>query len=486
MARIKPIYLDHSATTPVHSEVLGAMLPYYGDLCGNPSSIHSFGQEAKKAIEEARDKVALLIGADPSEIVFTSGGTEADNFAIIGVACAYEEKRNHIITSSIEHHAVLNTCKYLEKEEGFKVTYLPVDRNGLVDPDDVKRAITAKTVIISIMHANNEIGTIEPIEEIGTVARANGILIHTDAVQTVGKIPVDVHRLNVDLLSISGHKIYGPKGIGALYIRRGTRITPILHGGHHERKFRAGTENVPGIVGLGRACEIASRDLASQMDHMKNLRDRLQAGITQRIGQTRVNGHPSQRLPNILNVSFEFIEGEPIIFNLDMKGIAASAGSACTSGSIESSHVLKALGIPPNVARGSVRFSLGSENTDEEVDYTADVLVEIVERLRDISPLPDEKKLKKQCVITFFEIPDALRAERVLKGKALKFTLTSVPTQISRPSCCGVALLFDCEDKEELTAFLREQGVEIEAIHQLKGDNKLPRRKKRKFWPFGS
>lgn len=481
---MKQIYLDHSATTPVHSEVLEAMLPYFGDLFGNPSSIHSFGQDAKKAVDEARNKVASLINADPLEIVFTSGGTEADNLAIMGVAYAREGKKNHIITTSIEHHAVLNTCGYLEKK-GFKVTYLPVDRYGLVDPDDVKRAIAAETAIISIMHANNETGTIEPIEEIGRIAGENDIPFHTDAVQTVGKIPVDVNILNVDLLSLSGHKIYGPKGIGALYIRKGTRITPILYGGHHERDLRAGTENVSGIVGLGKACEIASRDLTREMDRLRTLLDRLENGIMDRIDRIRVNGHPSQRLPNILNVSFENIEGEPVILNLDMKGIAASAGSACTSDSIESSHVLKALGIPPDIAMGSVRFSLGRENTEEEIDYVINALVEVVEHLRDVSPRVDAINRKSECVITFYEVPDALRAEKVLKRKSLKFTLSSVPPEISRPSCCGVALLFSCEDRDEMGAFLKEEGVEVEGIYQLKGNNVPPSRKKRKFWPFG-
>lgn len=484
MAGMKQIYLDHSATTPVHSEVLEAMLPYFGDLFGNPSSIHSFGQDAKKAVDEARDKVASLINADPSEIVFTSGGTEADNLAVMGVAYAREGKKNHIITTCIEHHAVLNTCGYLEKK-GFEVTYLPVNRYGLVNPHDVKRAITTETAIISIMHANNEIGTVEPIEEIGRIASENGISFHTDAVQTVGKIPVNVSALNVDLLSLSGHKIYGPKGIGALYIRKGTRITPILYGGHHEKDLRAGTENVPGIVGLGKACEIASRDLMSEMDHLRNLRDRLENGIMDKIDRIRLNGHPSQRLPHILNVSFENIEGEPLILNLDMKGIAVSAGSACTSDAMESSHVLKALGIPPDIALGSVRLSLGKENTEEEIDYVINALVEIVEHLRDVSPLQGETNPKKQCVITFYETPDALRAEKVLKRKGLKFTLSSVPPEISRPSCCGVAILFGCRDREDVGDFLKEQDVEVEGIYQLEGSNDLPERKKRRFWPFG-
>lgn len=484
MAGMKQIYLDHSATTPVHSEVLEAMLPYFGDLFGNPSSIHSFGQDTKKAVDEARDKVASLINADPSEIVFTSGGTEADNLAIMGVAYAYNGKKNHIITSSIEHHAVLNTCEYLGKK-GFRVTCLPVGRYGLVDPDDVKSVISRKTAIISIMHANNEIGTIEPIEEIGRVAGENNIPFHTDAVQTVGKIPVDVNSLNVDMLSLSGHKIYGPKGIGALYIRRGTKITPILYGGHHERGLRAGTENVPGIVGLGRACEIASRELMSEMDHLKKLRDKLESGIMERIDRAYINGHPSQRLPNIFNISFENIEGEPVILNLDMKGIAVSAGSACTTDAMESSHVLKALGIPPDIALGSVRFSLGRENTEEEIDYVINALVEVVEHLRDVSPRVDAINRKSECVITFYEVSDALRAEKVLKRKGLKFTLSSVPPEISRPSCCGVAILFGCEDREGVGDFLKEQDVEVEGIYQSEGNNVLPKREKRKLWPFG-
>jgi len=461
------------------------MLPYFTDRFGNPSSLHGYGQDAKKAVDEARNSVASLIGADPSELVFTSGGTEADNLAVTGLAYAREGKKEHIITTSIEHHAVLNTCEYLERK-GFKVTYLPVDRYGLVDPDDVKRAITAETAIISIMHANNETGTIEPIEEIGRIAGENGISFHIDAVQTVGKIPVDVSVLNVDMLSLSGHKIYGPKGIGALYIRKGTKITPILYGGHHERDLRAGTENVPGIVGLGKACEIASGDLTREMDRLRNFRDGLQSGIAKRIDRIRVNGHSSQRLPNLLNVSFENIEGESIILNLDMKGIAASAGSACTSDSMESSHVLKALGIPPDIARGSVRFSLGRNNTEEEIDYAIDALVETAGRLRGLSPLPDETDPKKQCVITFYETPDALRAEKGLKRRGIKFTLSSVPPRISRPSCCGTALLFSCEDRKDVGAFLKEQDVEVAGIYQLEGNNVLPKQKKKRFWLFGS
>ncbi|HIE43345.1 MAG TPA: cysteine desulfurase NifS, partial [Candidatus Omnitrophica bacterium] len=339
---MRKVYLDHNATTPTHSEVVKAMLPYYGDIYGNASSIHRFGQEARKAVDEARERVATSLGAKAEEIVFTSGGTEANNFAIKGVAYAHEKKGRGIITSSIEHHAVLNPCKYLE-EKDFKVTYLPVDEQGFVDPDDVRKAITDETILITIMHANNEVGTIEPIEKIGRIAREKGIIFHTDAIQSVGKIPVKVDELNVDLLSLSAHKIYGPKGIGALYIRKGTRIEPLIHGGHHERNRRAGTENVPAIFGFGRAVEIACEMIPEESKQLIHLRDKLWNGIRERIDAVKLNGHPLHRLPNTLNVSFKFVEGESIILNLDMKGIAVSSSSACTSGSLEPSHVLGAM-----------------------------------------------------------------------------------------------------------------------------------------------
>jgi len=383
---MRKVYLDHNATTPTHPEVVKAMLPYYEEVFGNASSIHQFGQQARKAIDKAREKVADFIGAKPEEIVFTSGGTEADNFAIKGVAYANEKKGNHIITSSIEHHAVLNPCKYLEKQ-GFQVTYIPVDRYGLFNPDEVKKAVTKETILITIMHANNEVGTIEPIAEIGKIAKEKGICLHTDAVQTVGKIPVDVNELNVDLLSLSGHKIYGPKGIGALYIRKGTRIQPLIQGGHHEKNRRAGTENVPAIVGLGKAIEIAKETMEGESIRLTNLRNKLCSGIGEKIDHVHLNGHPGKRLPNTLNMSFEFIEGESIILSLDMKGIAVSSGSACTSGSLEPSHVLKAMGVDPAIAQGSIRFSLGKDNTEEDINYVLEVLPEIIARLRAMSPL---------------------------------------------------------------------------------------------------
>lgn len=399
---MKKVYLDHNATTPTHPEVVKAMLPYYEEVYGNASSIHRFGQEARKAIDEAREKVAGFIGAKVEEIVFTSGGTEADNFAIKGVAYRNEKKGSptstgrrtggkHIITSAIEHHAVLNPCKYLE-EKGFKVTVLPVDEYGVVNPDDVRKAITNETILITVMYSNNEVGTIEPITEIGRIAKEKGIIFHTDAVQSVGKIRVNVEELNVDLLSLSGHKIYGPKGIGALYIRKGTRIEPLIVGGHHERNRRAGTENVPGIVGLGKAMETASGDMQEENQRIIHLRDKLWAGIRQRMDSVELNGHPEKRLPNTLNVSFKFVEGESIILNLDMKGIAVSSGSACTSGSLEPSHVLKAMNVEPATAQGSIRFSLGRDNTEDDIGYVLKVLPEIVSRLRKMSPLYRSKR----------------------------------------------------------------------------------------------
>ena len=388
---MRKVYLDHNATTPTHPEVVKAILPYYKEVFGNASSFHQFGQQARKAIDEAREKIANFIGASPKEIVFTSGGTEANNLALKGVAYANEKKGKHIITSSMEHHAVLNPCKYLEKK-GFKVTYLPVDKYGLVDPEEVRRAITEETILISIIHANNEVGTIEPVAEIGKIAKETGIYFYTDAVQTVGKIPVNVNELNIDLLSLSGHKIYGPKGIGVLYIRKGTRIEPLIQGGHHEKNRRAGTENVPAIVGLSKAIEIAKATMEKESMRLTNLRNRLCSGIGEKIDYVRLNGHPGKRLPNTLNMSFEFVEGESMILSLDLKGIAVSTGSACTSGSLEPSHVLKAMRVDPAVAQGSIRFSLGKDNTEEDIDYVLEVLPEIVERLRVMSPLYKQAK----------------------------------------------------------------------------------------------
>jgi cysteine desulfurase len=383
---MRRIYLDHAATTPTRPEVVEAMLPYFTEAFGNPSSIYSCGQEARGAIEEARTKVAGLIGARSEEIVFTSGGTEADNCALKGFAYASEHKGNHIITTSIEHHAVLEVCKFLERR-GFRITWLPVDKYGLVDPDDVKRAITDKTILVSVMHANNEVGTIEPLEEIGRIAREAGVYFHTDAVQTVGHIPVNVDELNVDLLAISGHKFYGPKGVGALYVRKGTKLVSLMQGGEQEKRRRAGTENVPAIVGLGKAVELAGQEMGKEARLLAHLRDKLIKGLVEKIDRIRLNGHPTRRLPNNVNVSIDFVEGESMILNLDLEGVCASTGSACSSASLEPSHVLAALGLSPEEAHGSLRFTLGRENSEADVKRVLDILPGIVTRLRAMSPL---------------------------------------------------------------------------------------------------
>ncbi len=375
------VYLDHTATTPVHPDVVTAMHQVLDVAFGNPSSLHTFGREAKQYLEDARIKVANLIGALPEEIVFTSGGTEADNLAILGVAYAYQRQGNHIITSSIEHHAVLDTCKVLS-QNGFDVTFLPVDKDGLVNPDDVRKAVRRETILITIMHANNEVGTIEPIDEIARIARENGIIFHTDAVQTAGHIPVDVEQLGVDLLSLSAHKFYGPKGVGALYVRKGIRLVPILHGGGQERNRRAGTENIPGIVGLGKAAEIAARELGSQCVSIQKLRDRLLKGIQERVPDVKLNGHPVKRLPQNVHFSFARVDGSSLLMSLDLQGIAASAGSACSSGALHPSHVLLAIGLPIDLASASLRLTLGRANTEEDIDYCLEVLPEIVAKLR--------------------------------------------------------------------------------------------------------
>jgi cysteine desulfurase len=356
---MRRIYLDHAATTPTRPEVVEAMLSYFTEAFGNPSSIYSCGQEARGAIEEARTKVAGLIGARSEEIVFTSGGTEADNCALKGFAYASEHKGNHIITTSIEHHAVLEVCKFLERR-GFRITWLPVDKYGLVDPDDVKRAITDKTILVSVMHANNEVGTIEPLEEIGRIAREAGVYFHTDAVQTVGHIPVNVDELNVDLLAISGHKFYGPKGVGALYVRKGTKLVSLMQGGEQEKRRRAGTENVPAIVGLGKAVELAGQEMGKEARLLAHLRDKLIKGLVEKIDRIRLNGHPTRRLPNNVNVSIDFVEGESMILNLDLEGVCASTGSACSSASLEPSHVLAALGLSPEERKLRSRCEAGT------------------------------------------------------------------------------------------------------------------------------
>jgi cysteine desulfurase len=383
---MKPIYLDYAATTPADLAVVRAMIPYFHDDFGNPSAIYSYGQEAKSAIDKARSSIASLIGARDEEIVFVSGGTEADNFALKGVAFANQKKGNHIITSSIEHHAVLESCKFLSKM-GFKITYLPVDHFGLVNPDDVKKAITDKTILISVMHANNEMGTIQPITEISKIAREAGVYLHTDAVQTAGHITTDVNELGIDLLSISAHKLYGPKGVGALYIRKGTKLMTFMNGGGQERGRRASTENVPGIVGFGKAAELVQPELNKEMERVAGLRDKLIAGILKQVDHIHLNGHPVKRLPNNVNISVEFVEGESMCLNMDMAGICASTGSACSSASLEASHVLLAMGLDPVQAHGSLRFTLGKWTTNEEIDKVLEILPRIVTKLRAMSPL---------------------------------------------------------------------------------------------------
>ncbi len=384
---MRQIYLDHNATTPVRKEVLEAMMPYFSDECGNASSVHSKGQAARKAVEASREVVAHAIGTEPVDIIFTSGGTESDNCAIKGAAVANLAKGRHIITSEIEHLAVLESCKFAEEELGFEVTRLPVDKHGVVDLNNLKDSIRKDTVLISIMFANNETGTIQPIKEIGKIAKKNGVYFHTDAVQALGKESVDVEDLGVDLCSFSAHKLNGPKGVGALYIRKGVKILPYQTGGHHERRLRAGTLNVPGIVGFAKAVEIAAKDMKKTNKYFEKLTDKLLVGLKKELNEIYLNGHPEHRLSNTLNISFRYIEGESLILNFDMKGIFASTGSACTSGSLEPSHVLTAMGVPPDISQGSIRFSFGYENTEKDVEYCLAEIPPIVKRLREMSPL---------------------------------------------------------------------------------------------------
>ena len=383
------VYLDNAATTKVRPEVVEAMLPYFTEIYGNASAVYDFGQKCKQAIEDARETIGSSIGTRASNIYFTAGGSESDNWALKGVAEVYKDKGKHIITTKIEHHAILHTCAYLE-QQGYEVTYLDVDADGLVSPEDVKKAIRPDTILISVMFANNEIGTIEPIEEIGAIAHEHGILFHTDAVQAYCQVPIDVDKMHIDMLSTSGHKINGPKGIGFLYIRKGVKIRSFIHGGAQERKRRAGTENVPGIVGLGKAVEMAVADMAERTAKEIELRDRMIDAIYKRIPYARLNGDRTRRLPNNVNFSFQFVEGESMLIMLDMAHICASSGSACTSGSLDPSHVLLAIGLPHEIAHGSLRLTLGYDNTQEEIDSVVDEIEKIVARLRSMSPLYED------------------------------------------------------------------------------------------------
>ena len=390
------IYLDNAATTRTAKEVVDAMIPYFTENYGNPSSIYELGQRSKEAITTAREQIAEVIGAKPEEIYFTAGGSEADNWALKAACEAYEKKGKHIITTKIEHHAILHTCEYLEKK-GVEVTYLDVDENGLVDLDELQKAIRPDTILISIMFANNEIGTIEPVKEIGMIAKEHGILFHTDAVQAFGQVPIDVDNMHIDMLSSSAHKINGPKGIGFLYIRKGVKIRSFVHGGAQERKRRAGTENVPAIVGYGVAAKRAADTMEERTARERQLRDDFIKRVEKEIPYVKLNGHPTKRLPNNINFSFRFIEGESLLIMLDMKGIAGSSGSACTSGSLDPSHVLLAIGLPHEIAHGSLRLSLGEDTTKEDLDYTLEQIKEIIQKLRDLSPLYEDfiRKEKK-------------------------------------------------------------------------------------------
>lgn len=392
----KMIYLDNAATTKTAPEVVEAMLPYFTEMYGNPSSIYDFASKSKEGVSKARGQIADALGAKKEEIYFTAGGSEADNWALKATFEAYKSKGNHIITTKIEHHAILHTCEYLEKERGAKITYLDVDENGIVKLDELEKAITPETILISVMFANNEIGSIQPIKEIGAIAKEHGILFHTDAVQAFGQVPINVDELGIDMLSSSGHKLNGPKGIGFLYIRKGVKIRSFVHGGAQERKRRAGTENVPGIVGYGKAAEIAAKTMKERTAKEIELRDHLIDRVLAEVPYTRLNGHRTNRLPNNANFSFQFVEGESLLILLDNNGICASSGSACTSGSLDPSHVLLAIGLPHEIAHGSLRLTLSAETTMEDIDFVVDCIKQIIERLRSMSPLYEDFVKKNQ------------------------------------------------------------------------------------------
>lgn len=476
------IYLDHAATTPVHPDALAAMLPCFGYHYGNPGSLYSLGKKAVNLVEEARSRTASLIGASPHEIIFTSGGTEADNMAIKGAAFASRKKSGHIITCASEHHAVLNTCEWLE-DKGFTVTYLPVDSYGILNPDDVKKAITKNTILISVMHANNETGTVQPVEAIGKIASDNGILFHTDSVQSTGKIPVDVASMNVDLLSISSHKIYGPKGVGALYVKNKAALSPLFSGGGQEKGLRSGTENVTGIVGFGRACEIALGNLDNNILHIKSLRDCLEQLLLEKMPDARINGHPTESLPHILSVSFEGIEAVSIIAALDASGICASAGAACTSGYVKPSHVLTAMQVPPGMLYGTIRLSPGWENTEEQMLKTADAIHNAVSEFREFT----SRRYAETSYLLFPDEKKARRAKLAINKAGFESIFASVPPQFRRLNASNTSVAISSEKKAVSLKTLSGISLDPLAVHDIKGVGIFTRssqlsKKEHSFW----
>jgi cysteine desulfurase len=461
------IYLDHAATTPVHPEVMPKMLPYFGYHYGNPHSLHGLGKRARIALERARQQVADLIGASSHEIIFTGGGTEADNLAIQGVARALSHKGKHIITSAIEHHAVLKPLAFLETL-GFEVSYLGVDGQGLIDPAAVERAIRDDTILISIMHANNEVGTIEPIEELGRIARSHGVLLHTDAVQSAGKIPIDIEGLQVDLLSLAAHKIYGPKGVGALYVRSGVKLAPVMFGGGHEQGLRPGTENISAIVGFGQACMVAGRDLERNLLSIKDLRDTLESMLLDRIPHAVVNGRPDRRLPHILSITFEGLEAESIVINLDAAGIYTSAGAACTSSSMTASHVLTAMGIPEHKAFGTLRLSLGFENTADEMMRTVEMMEQTVQNLTAFSAFSPADLV----VFIFKHDHESAKALEQLHAQGLAAVMAATPGHLRSDGVSLHSLLVASADKGKASSLIEEAGIALESVHEIRGISK--------------
>jgi cysteine desulfurase len=476
------IYLDHAATTPVHPDALAAMLPCFGYHFGNPSSSYSLGKKAGDLIDEARIRTASLIGANPEEIIFTSGGTESDNLAVKGTAFANEKKGKHIITCASEHHAVLNACEWLE-DKGFSITYLPVDQYGVVSLDDIKKAIRKGTTLISVMHANNETGTVQPIEEIGKIATQKGVVFHTDAIQSTGKIPVDVNKLNVDLLSISSHKIYGPKGVGALYVRKNTSILPLLSGGGQEKGLRSGTENVTGIVGFGRACETAFGNLGNSISHVKSLKYCLEQMLLEKLPDARINGHPTERLPHIISISFEGVEAESIIAALDAYGICASAGAACTSKSVEPSHVLTAMRIPPEMLYGTIRLSPGWENTEEQIFKTVNSIDNAVREFREFSA----KRHTNTSYLLFSDTIKAREAKLAISKRGIDCTFAAVPPHLRDTSVSNTAVAVPYAGKTSSLETLTGMSIEPLAIHDIHGigmyiRNSQLSKKEHSFW----